>query len=215
MSVRWAGFLAVMTVAALFGVAAASAGAQANAPGNVQNGKRIFAGAGCVQCHGAEAQGAPQAQIPGPRIGPLWIQFQAFARYLRRPTGRMPAYSVQTVPDRDLTDIFAFLQSIAPPPGEALNPAGNAENGQQIFTRYGCYQCHGYQGQGSLQTGAPIVGPPAIPFPAFRAYIRQPTGSMPPYTSKAVSDSEVADIYTFLQARPIAPLPESIPLLNQ
>ena len=37
---------------------------------------------------------------------------------------------------------------------------------------------------------------------------------MPPYTSKVVSDSELADIYAFLQSLPQPPAAKSIPLLN-
>ena len=37
---------------------------------------------------------------------------------------------------------------------------------------------------------------------------------MPPYTSKVVSDSEMADIYAFLQSLPQPPAVKDIPLLN-
>ena len=80
-------------------------------------------------------------------------------------------------------------------------PAGNARNGQRIYTNYGCYECHGREGQGSSTTG-PRIGPSPISFPAFIRYARQPTGQMPPYTSKVVSDSELADMYAFLQSLP-------------
>jgi hypothetical protein len=38
---------------------------------------------------------------------------------------------------------------------------------------------------------------------------------MPPYTSKVVSDQDVADIYAFLKSLPPAPSAKNIPLLNQ
>lgn len=90
-------------------------------------------------------------------------------------------------------------------------PAGNAENGKRIFTKYGCYQCHGYEGQGSSMTG-PRIGPDPVPFDVFAPYIRKPLGEMPPYTAKVVSDQELADIYAFLQARPHPPDIKTIPL---
>ena len=46
-------------------------------------------------------------------------------------------------------------------------------------------------------------------------YIRHPTGQMPPYTSKVISDSELADIYAYLKSQPTPPSGKSIPLLNQ
>ena len=92
-------------------------------------------------------------------------------------------------------------------------PNGNAQNGKKIFTSYGCYQCHGYEAQGGQGTG-PRLGPRPISLPAFTKYIRQPTGDMPPYTAKVVSEQDVADIYAFLQSRPQPPPAKSIPLLN-
>jgi len=80
-------------------------------------------------------------------------------------------------------------------------PAGNAQSGRRLYTNYGCYQCHGREGQGSSITG-PRIGPSPISFPALIRYVRQPTGQMPPYTSKVVSDSELADMYAFLQSLP-------------
>jgi len=90
-------------------------------------------------------------------------------------------------------------------------PAGNAQNGKKIFASYGCYQCHGYEAQGG--PGARLA-PRPIAFAAFSRYVRQPTGEMPPYTVKVVSDKELADIYAFLQSISQPPAVKSIPLLN-
>jgi ubiquinol-cytochrome c reductase cytochrome c subunit len=86
----------------------------------------------------------------------------------------------------------------------AQAPNGNAANGRKLFATIGCYQCHGYEGQGSTATG-PRLAPRPLPFPALSRYVRRPTGQMPPYTAKVVSDAELADIYAFLQAAPAAP----------
>lgn len=92
---------------------------------------------------------------------------------------------------------------------------GNAEAGKQIFTKDGCYECHGREGQGAAQAAGPRIGPPQLSLEAFTKYVRQPTGQMPPYTSKVLSDRELADIYIYLQSRPKAPSSKDIPLLNQ
>jgi ubiquinol-cytochrome c reductase cytochrome c subunit len=92
-------------------------------------------------------------------------------------------------------------------------PAGNAQKGKQIFQSYGCYQCHGREAQGGAGTG-PRLAPKPIAFAALSRYVRQPTGQMPPYTSKVVSDQDLADIYAFLAAQPQPPAAKSIPLLN-
>src|SRR5258708_26895930 len=79
-------------------------------------------------------------------------------------------------------------------------PAGNAEAGKKIFNKYGCYECHGREGQGTVMAG-PRIGPNPIAFDSFSAYVRKPIREMPPYTAKVLTDQELADIYAFLQSR--------------
>jgi ubiquinol-cytochrome c reductase cytochrome c subunit len=98
-----------------------------------------------------------------------------------------------------------------PPSSSTAAPPGNSENGKKIFSSYGCYQCHGYEAQGGV--GARLA-PKPIAFTIFSKYVRQPTGEMPPYTSKVVSDKELADIYSFLQSIQGPKPVNSIPLLN-
>jgi len=97
----------------------------------------------------------------------------------------------------------------------AAVPAGNAEAGKRIFTQDGCYECHGREGQGAAQGAGPRIGPPQLSLEALIKYVRQPTGQMPPYTSKVLSDQDLADIYAYLQSRPKAAASKDIPLLNQ
>jgi len=92
-------------------------------------------------------------------------------------------------------------------------PAGNAQKGKQLFQSYGCYQCHGREAQGGSGTG-PRLAPKPIAFAQLSKYVRQPTGQMPPYTRRVVSDADLADIYAFLSAQPEPPPAKSIPLLN-
>lgn len=111
--------------------------------------------------------------------------------------------------------VFALLaglasQGQATAPQQPVAPAGNAEAGKKLFVSYGCYQCHGYEAQGA--TTGPRLGPRPIAFAAFSRYVRQPTGQMPPYTVKVVTDADLANIYAFIAARS-AP-PQNIPLLK-
>ena len=108
--------------------------------------------------------------------------------------------------------IAGFLIVVCPG-AEAQASTGNAKNGKQIYASFGCYECHGREGQGSVLSG-PRIGPHPIQFSAFVKYIRQPKGQMPPYTDKVVSEVELADIYAFLQSLPPPPDPKNIPLLN-
>jgi len=99
----------------------------------------------------------------------------------------------------------------APPRPATAAPAGNVDVGKKLFASVGCYQCHGYEAQGSNATG-PRLGPRPMAFAGFSRYVRQPSGQMPPYTAKVVSDVDLANIYAFIQSRP-EPAKE-IPLLR-
>jgi ubiquinol-cytochrome c reductase cytochrome c subunit len=89
----------------------------------------------------------------------------------------------------------------------------SAANGKQLFSKYGCYECHGTQGQGT--TAGARLAPKPIALAALIAYVRQPKGQMPPYTAKVVSDAELADIRAYLASIPEPPPAKNIPLLNQ
>jgi mono/diheme cytochrome c family protein len=95
----------------------------------------------------------------------------------------------------------------------AAAPTGNADSGKRLYVADGCYECHGYVGQGGSGSG-PKLGPHPILFSAFVAQIRHPTEEMPPYTSKVVSDADLADIYAFLQSVPEPPKVDNVPLLK-
>jgi mono/diheme cytochrome c family protein len=92
---------------------------------------------------------------------------------------------------------------------------GNAQNGKKLFMSDGCYECHGRQGQGAAQTGAARIGPPQLSFDGFQSYVRSPKNNMPPYTSKALPDADLADIYAYLKSIPMPPKGKDIPLLNK
>lgn len=93
-------------------------------------------------------------------------------------------------------------------------PTGSADNGKKIFTKDGCYECHGREGQGAAQGAGPRIGPIQLSFEAFTKYVHQPTGQMPPYAGKVISDQDLADIYAYLQSKPKTSS-KDIPLLNQ
>ena len=90
--------------------------------------------------------------------------------------------------------------------------SGSVENGKKLFLRDGCYECHGYAGQG----GAGVrIAPKVIALQNFIKYVRNPTGAMPPYTAKVASDQDLTDIRAFLATIPEPPPAKNIPLLNQ
>jgi mono/diheme cytochrome c family protein len=96
--------------------------------------------------------------------------------------------------------------------GAAL--AADAARGKILFTqKYGCYECHGTEGQGSPVTG-PRLAPNPIPFETLSAFVRTSSGAMPPYREQILPNEDLADIYAYLQSIKPGPDPKSIPLLN-
>src|SRR5579863_3317737 len=94
----------------------------------------------------------------------------------------------------------------------AQSPKGDAANGKKLFASYGCFECHGYVGQGGA-AGARIA-PKPLPWAAFSKYVRHPTNQMPPYTTKVVSDDQLADIHAYLESIPAPPAVKDVPQLN-
>jgi mono/diheme cytochrome c family protein len=107
----------------------------------------------------------------------------------------------------------AHAQTATKTPKTENSASANVENGKRLYMSYGCYECHGREGQGSVYAGARL-GPRPIALSVFVSYVRQPGGQMPPYTAKVVSDAELADIHAFLNSLPQPPPAKSIPLLN-
>lgn len=112
-----------VSLAAIAALSSAPAGAQtSSAPatetssatpaGSAANGKVLYGKIGCYQCHSEQGQGGTQ----GPRLGPRPIAFQAFLRYVRTPRGEMPPYKAKVMSDKDVADVYAFLQALPPPP---------------------------------------------------------------------------------------------------
>ena len=87
----------------------------------------------------------------------------------------------------------------------------SAAHGRQIWVSYGCYQCHGYQGQGGA---GPKLAPGPLPKEAFAQQLRHPRARMPIYTSVTVSDGDLDDLYAYAQSIPKAKAVADIPLLS-
>lgn len=97
--------------------------------------------------------------------------------------------------------------------GHGAAVAASAENGQKVFAKVGCWQCHGWVGQGGV--AGPKLAPDPMPQETFISFVRTTNRAMPPYHEAVLSDSDLADIYAYLQTIPKPPDPKSIPLLNQ
>jgi mono/diheme cytochrome c family protein len=112
---------------------------------------------------------------------------------------------------------FSFLRTLvlaAAAAGALSNGAvaGDAAKGKTAFVKNGCYQCHGFAGQGG-QAGAKLA-PKPMPQEAFVNFVRTTNRAMPPYSEQILSNEDLADIYAYLETIPAGPDPKSIQLLN-
>ena len=94
--------------------------------------------------------------------------------------------------------------------------AGDAARGRAAFVKYGCWQCHGFEGQGSIATsnGKVLTHEPP-PWEGFSALVRSSNTAMPPYSEKILPESDLEDIFAFLTSLPKAKDHKSIPLLSE
>lgn len=95
---------------------------------------------------------------------------------------------------------------------QELTRTASAENGKAAFVKNGCWQCHGFVGQGG--PAGPKLAPNPLPLAALNGFIRNTTGRMPPYQEAVLSNADLADIHAYLQSLPQPADVKSIPLLQ-
>ena len=91
--------------------------------------------------------------------------------------------------------------------------AADAAKGRIAFEKNGCWQCHGYAGQGGA--AGKTLAPKPLPVEAFMVFVRNSNGPMPPYPKQILPDADLADIHAYLSSIPAPKDYKSIPLLNQ
>jgi|SRR5690242_17957892 ubiquinol-cytochrome c reductase cytochrome c subunit len=89
--------------------------------------------------------------------------------------------------------------------------AADVEKGRAAFVKHGCYQCHGFVGQGGV---GKTLAPNPLPYEAFSVFVRNTSGAMPPYRKAILSDEDLADIHAYLSSLPKPPDYKTIPLLR-
>ena len=111
--------------------------------------------------------------------------------------------------------IASALISAALVAGAAAAPApqGDPVKGKANLLKYGCYTCHGYEGQGAGATGKKLA-PNPLPYAAFSAFVRNTDRDMPPFTEKVLPEQDLIDIHAYFRSIPASPNPANIQLLK-
>jgi mono/diheme cytochrome c family protein len=102
-----------VVAAALTGFTGA-ARAQDAPPGDAIEGKRLYLAVGCFTCHGRSGQGGAM-NGPAPILAKTQMPFEGFKGQLRSPVNEMPAYSEKVMSDKQVADIYAFVESLPGP----------------------------------------------------------------------------------------------------
>ena len=101
----------VLLAAALVAASISGAFAQDAPPGDAANGKRVYLADGCFTCHGRSGQGGAY-NGPAPVLAKTALPFEGFKMQIRNPSNDMPAYSEAVMSDKEIADMFAFVQSL-------------------------------------------------------------------------------------------------------
>ena len=86
------------------------------------------------------------------------------------------------------------------------------DTARAAYDAYGCYQCHGFIGQGGA--AGPQLAPRPLPFEAFAEIVRQPPNRMPAYSPDVLSEQTLSLIYDYVQSIELPPAKQDIPLLQ-
>jgi mono/diheme cytochrome c family protein len=104
----------VSTVAAIGAVAFAATRAQDAPRGDATTGKRLYLADGCFTCHGRSGQGGAY-NTPAPILAHTAMPFDGFKGQIRNPINDMPAFPTAILSDKDIADIYAFVEALPGP----------------------------------------------------------------------------------------------------
>jgi ubiquinol-cytochrome c reductase cytochrome c subunit len=90
--------------------------AQSASPGDAARGKEIYMRDACYTCHGTT--GASTSFV-GPKLAHAGLTAGEITRQLRHPRAQMPAYTEKVLPDSEVGDLIAYIQSLSQGPAPA------------------------------------------------------------------------------------------------
>jgi len=116
-------------------------------PGRTEEGERLFAARGCVDCHGIKGMGGPVGPaLAGRKLysslfefaAAMWNKGPAMAREMKRRVVPVPPLQAS-----DLADIVAYLYSV-----QYFAGSGDSRRGETLARAKGCLGCHSISGKG-------------------------------------------------------------------
>lgn len=116
-------------------------------PGRAQEGEKLFASTGCVDCHGIKGIGGPVGPaLSGRALYQGLIEFAA-AMWNKAPAMRKEMKTrlvpVPQLQPSEMADIIAFLYSV-----QYFARPGDPRRGEELVKSKGCLGCHSVGGKG-------------------------------------------------------------------
>jgi cytochrome c2 len=194
----WSGDLLTDLSRHLESLVPASTPAPLLAPGEPQEGSRVFARLGCGGCHGPSGAAAWAALMRRSNARSAAENGAALLRHLPALGGAR-----QRLSEKEMADLLAYL-SLA---GAEL-PGGDAGAGRRVFERKRCGTCH------ALPGGKPGIGPNVQNMPAIgdpyqvASLMMQHARNMKTATElkhvpwPQMEPDELLDLYAFFAAQP-------------
>lgn len=191
----WVSILCALTLALMASTALAQGG------GDPAKGKTLWAQNNCKNCHGDNGEG----KYAGVRAGDGKMAAD-YIKQARTPRANMPAYTAAQLSDADLTDMWAYMQTLAKPaaftrtavPTEAGEPEGKTLLGQK-----NCVACHGNFAAGMVKTRF-VDQNREVTAEAVLKQLRTPAKMMPAFSATQVTDAQATTIAAFLKTQAAA-----------
>lgn len=118
-------------------------------------GKALFAGYGCVQCHRIGGEGGiygPDLTFVGFRKTPDWLDLWLKNPHAWKPNTVMPNFNLNDPVRKRLVDYLSSLRGreyrASPPWDDPSLLSDPVKRGEALFTKAGCVACHGKAGVG-------------------------------------------------------------------
>jgi mono/diheme cytochrome c family protein len=168
-----------------------------NPVGDPAQGARLWREKQCVACHGSSALGGM-----GKPLVDTALTFDVFLSKIRSAIPPKPAMNANDLSEGDAYSIYLWLHTASLPAVQieasapAPLPAGQVL-GIQLWTQYGCAQCHGAFAQGSKV--APALAGELYPFERLRAVMRQSAETNPLHSDKNVPDDVLQRLLDWLR----------------
>ena len=181
----------------LFPLASAVMGAPAGTPAA---GKAYWeqSSVECSRCHGVTGQGAY-----GPDLAGRGLNFEQFARAVRKPWGVMPAFTARQVTDQNIADMVAYFNSLPlvaePGPWRTAVPDGAPLGQRLLIETAGCGQCHNAVLSGPRRG----LGGDGADFKEFEEIVYEfavqfPTGGMGNFSRARLPEETLRTIWNYI-----------------